>query len=212
MKYSLPKRTRKIYNLFSLQRTRCFEKYRRHLSTHETAGELTMDDINRIIFEDLVENGLNTKPLKRKICATFITKNQSIYPFRKQLPCHKNLIFRKQMIELSLQLHLVKVSKGCHLHKMFFSSSLTQTLIQILITGCLSQHLLLLCFIDADIITKEFQYFMQRKGGGGRRSTPVKGDISSFRCFIRQVGWEHFWDHNILNEYITSATCSPSTS
>lgn len=53
---------------------------------------------------------------------------------------------------------------------------------------------------------------MQTKCGGGIKHTPVKGDISSFRCLVKEVGWENFWNSNILNSYISLATCSPSTS
>ncbi|KAI6647785.1 hypothetical protein LOD99_8500 [Oopsacas minuta] len=66
--------------------------------------------------------------------------------------------------------------------------------------------------IDMEKLTAEFHTFMITNGGGGRRNTPVKGDISSFRCFAKEVWWGNFWNHNVLNDYITSATCSPSTS
>ncbi|KAI6654990.1 hypothetical protein LOD99_11438 [Oopsacas minuta] len=44
--------------------------------------------------------------------------------------------------------------------------------------------------IDMEKLTAEFHTFMITKGGGGRRNTPVKGDISSFRCLAKEVGWE----------------------
>ncbi|KAI6646366.1 hypothetical protein LOD99_9237 [Oopsacas minuta] len=61
-------------------------------------------------------------------------------------------------------------------------------------------------------LTAKFHTFIITKGGGGRCNTPIKGDISSFRCLAKEVGWGNFWNHNVLNDYITSATCSPSTS
>ena len=52
------------------------------------------------------------------------------------------------------------------------------------------------------------------KGGGGRRSGPVKGDISSFTCLIKDLGWNNIWNSNSLNEYVTNVVdgrLSPST-
>ncbi|KAI6648374.1 hypothetical protein LOD99_12183 [Oopsacas minuta] len=53
---------------------------------------------------------------------------------------------------------------------------------------------------------------MLTEGGVGRQNTPVKGDMSSFRCLMKEIGWQILWNHNYLNSYITSSTCSPSTS
>ena len=36
-----------------------------------------------------------------------------------------------------------------------------------------------------DKIINQFESFLLTKGGGGRRIGPVKGDISSFRCLIK---------------------------
>ena len=77
---------------------------------------------------------------------------------------------------------------------------------------CGSNDCTSLQIVDKDKITNEFHSFMLTKGGGGRRNTPVKGDMSSFRCLMKEIGWNNLWDHNNLNSYITSATCSPSTS
>ena len=52
---------------------------------------------------------------------------------------------------------------------------------------------------------------MLTKGGGGRRNTPIKGDISSFRCLVQANGWNNFWEPNVLNSYVSAATCAPST-
>ena len=66
-------------------------------------------------------------------------------------------------------------------------------------------------FFDTERIIQAFNTFMLTKGGGGRRNTPIKGDICSFRCLVKGIGWENFWDHNALNRYVSLATCSPST-
>ena len=52
---------------------------------------------------------------------------------------------------------------------------------------------------------------MLTKGGGGRRNIPIKGDICSFRCLVKEIAWENSWDHNTLNRYVSLATCSAST-
>ena len=66
-------------------------------------------------------------------------------------------------------------------------------------------------FIDNEKVISEFHSFLLTKGGGGRRNTPIKGDISSFRSLIKELGWDNLWDPSKLNHYISSATCSPST-
>ena len=65
-------------------------------------------------------------------------------------------------------------------------------------------------FIPEKII-QDFRVFLLTKGGGGRRNTPTKGDISNFRSLLKGIGWENFGDPNILNQYVSSATCSAST-
>ena len=49
-------------------------------------------------------------------------------------------------------------------------------------------------------IIKDFRVFLLTKGGGGRRNTPTKGDISNFRSLLMGICWENFWDPNILNQ------------
>ena len=63
-----------------------------------------------------------------------------------------------------------------------------------------------LTFIDTDKAVNHFESFLLTKGGGGRRMKPIKGDISSFRCLIKAIGWNQFWDPNALNKYVTDAT------
>ena len=66
-------------------------------------------------------------------------------------------------------------------------------------------------FIDIEKVIPEFRSFLLTKGGGGRRNTLIKGDISSFRSMMKEFKWENFWDPNKLNHYVSSATCAPST-
>ena len=66
-------------------------------------------------------------------------------------------------------------------------------------------------FADYEKIIREFHSFLLTKGGGGRRNTPIKGDLSSFRTMVKELGWDNIWDPNRLNYYVSSATCSPST-
>ena len=66
-------------------------------------------------------------------------------------------------------------------------------------------------YINDEGVIQEFHSFLLSKGGGGRRNTPIKGDISSFRSLIKELGWDNIWDPNKLNDYVSSATCSPST-
>ena len=63
-----------------------------------------------------------------------------------------------------------------------------------------------LTFIDTDKVVNHLESFLLTKGGGGRRIKPIKGDISSFRCLIKAIGWNQFWDPNALNKYVTDAT------
>ena len=44
-------------------------------------------------------------------------------------------------------------------------------------------------FLDTERIVQEFNTLMLTKGGGGRRNTPIKGDICSFRCLVKEIGW-----------------------
>ena len=66
-------------------------------------------------------------------------------------------------------------------------------------------------FIDPEKIICEFHAFLLTKRGGDRRNTPVKGDLSSFRCMIKEIGWDNLWDPNKLNQYVSCAKSSPST-
>ena len=78
-----------------------------------------------------------------------------------------------------------------------------------------SSHPQLFSFIDNEKIIREFESFLLTKGGGGRRLNPVMGDIGSSRCLVNSLGWDHFWNPNALNEYITDSMkeekYSPST-
>ena len=51
---------------------------------------------------------------------------------------------------------------------------------------------------------------MQTKGGGGRRNTPTKSDISSLRCVIKELGLDNIWDPNKFNQYVTALKSAPS--
>ena len=68
-----------------------------------------------------------------------------------------------------------------------------------------------LSLVDPNKIVHLFRSFLQTKCGGGRRSGPIDCDISSFRCHISTIGLDKFWDPHQLNQYGSSATCSPST-
>ena len=68
-----------------------------------------------------------------------------------------------------------------------------------------------LSLVDSEKIILQFRSSLQTKCGGGRRNGPIDCDISSFRCLISTIGWDKFWDPHQLNQYASSATCSPST-
>ena len=55
-------------------------------------------------------------------------------------------------------------------------------------------------FVDPEKIISQFHSFLKTKGGGGRRNTPTKGDVSNLRCLIRELRFENFWDPNKLNQ------------
>ena len=46
-------------------------------------------------------------------------------------------------------------------------------------------------FIDCEPIIQEFHSFLLTKEGGGRRNTPIKGDLSSFRIMSKELGWDN---------------------
>lgn len=283
------------------KRSRCYKKYRRHLKTHVTHGELNAEDVSKIMFkchqtrcdikvfsqdktqrgyvchyqteskkecghivldlkrhlkkvhnldtcssmsEDLIEKGLSEKPLKRKLDTKCTNEDNG----EQSNPSHKRVSsshevgdsmtnFRIQS-EISLststsipadrsdsdiynfesdsesddcvfELNSVPHQDDLNLSTIshpFSSSAPTLTPCGSCIPTNLGLH-----FMDSDKIIKEFNTFMLSKGGGGRRNTPIKGDISSFRCLVKDIGWANLWNVNALNSYVSSATCSPST-
>ena len=68
-----------------------------------------------------------------------------------------------------------------------------------------------LTLINQEKLIKLFHSFLLTKGGGGRRFTPTKGDISNFRSLIKGIGLENFWNPNSLNEFVSTASCTAST-
>ena len=186
------------------------------------------------LFEDLVEKGLSKKPAKRKISSTTHVRASE----QNEL-CRKRISISQGMGDSIAKIPVEPTSSNnfpdtqdiftfdCETNSdsdsddLLFESTFvppredyfTTSSISSLPSSALpSGESTNLCFIDTEKITGEFQSFMHTKGGGGRRHTPVKGDISSFRCLVKEVGWENFWDPNVLNNYTSSASCSPSTS
>ena len=62
------------------------------------------------------------------------------------------------------------------------------------------------CLTQNKYLLNEFNCFLLTKGGGGRRSRPVAGDLSSFRCLLKSLGWENFWNVSKNNEFITEGS------
>ena len=91
-------------------------------------------------------------------------------------------------------------------------SNSQQALPPILQTPCHENSSNTLSFVDTDKIIHEFETFLLSMGGGGRGIKPVKGDISSFRCLIRCLGWDHIWEPNLLNSYVTDAVKQTNSS
>ena len=187
------------------------------------------------LFEDLIEIGFSEKPVKRKIHITThtqskqndscgkkiclsqdmdnsITCNQiqptSSHSTQKPLHTEDTFAFESETDSDSdpwvLESTTFCPSREDYSYNLFFVTSPS--------IGLTNSNLTSLQSLDTEKIFKEFQSFMQTKGGGGRRNTPVKGDVSSFRCLINKVGWGNLWNQNVLNDYITSASCSPSIS
>ena len=68
-----------------------------------------------------------------------------------------------------------------------------------------------LTLIDREKVIKLFQSFLLTKGGGGRRFTPTKGYVSNFRSLLNGIGMDNFWNPNSLNEFVSTASCTAST-
>ena len=204
---------------------------------------VTMHNLNRCcsLFEDLVEKGLNEKPVKRKLDHTTLVNIDT----RKRFSSSHEASHSMANIRLeSKSTHSSSVSAetlaATDVYNLGYESESSDDCAFECSSIPHQEHLdtltpyppppassgppptltpyrmsdathVSLQFLDTERIIQEFNTFMLTKGGGGRRNTPIKGDICSFRCLVKEIGWENFWDQNALNRYVSLATCSPST-
>ena len=189
-------------------------------------------------FEDLIQRGINYGYLERAVgkkIGPIAGETDTINPSKRhrhdignifdsvdlfspqdiqnESLCHRSVSPRSQSLD---SVNILSIHESCTNHPSFTNTQQSSNFpksISFHEENDESGYHKLIKF-GTDKIINQFQSFLLTKGGGGRRIGPVKGDISSFRCLIKDLGWNNFWDPNSLNTYVTNAVedrLTPST-